>query len=453
MVVVQSVTPQIEFISYKNGAVYQEFSASSNYVSGMNLQSYQYQRSVNSFGSAFSITVKETSNNDLLETRAPFLDRVHTLDVVKIKENDLGSVNFVGVVTNIAYTASENSKLITISGKGIEFLLEYFTIALDASAMAWTGSENVMTNARNLEYKATDGGDGPAKISDVVNKSFNFFCEVATGAEKISNIKVKELIEKYMKNGASLLDGSSNLEFQFPISSNLLQNSTINWVNYIRNLLPEAVYEMYAIVINGVTKLKIRQMPYSASDWVNLPCVKIEDYSVVNYSLQKSIDEVYTNFYSYVEGTALSPEFWNNLTATTQGNMRSVTLTDKVKLYGYKPLQCNFIGFNTESNVDIRARFAALNNTLADWYGRLDEMLTGTLTIINIEGKRHAKIGERISFLGGQFYINTEIHNWNYGSSPTISYHLDRGGRYSTTGNFSELTGLSKALAELNNDN
>ena len=156
MVVVQSVTPQIEFISYKNGAVYQEFSASSNYVSGMNLQSYQYQRSVNSFGSAFSITVKETSNNDLLETRAPFLDRVHTLDVVKIKENDLGSVNFVGVVTNIAYTASENSKLITISGKGIEFLLEYFTIALDASAMAWTGSENVMTNARNLEYKATD---------------------------------------------------------------------------------------------------------------------------------------------------------------------------------------------------------------------------------------------------------------------------------------------------------
>lgn len=451
MVIVQSVTPQIDFISYKSGSVYQEFSASSKYVSGMNLQSYQFQRSIRNTSGSFSITVKEDFNNSLSDSTKPFLDRVHNLDIVKIRENDEKDVDFVGFVTEISYSASEGNKLITISGKSIDSLLEFFTIALDASAMAWT-DQYIAVEARNLEYKSTDGGKGAATISDVVKKSFDFFCDVATGLDKLSNVKVIELINKYMINGGSLLDETSKLSFEYPISSNILQDSTVNWLSYIRNLLPEAVYEFYSVVKNGVTKLKVRQVPFSASSWIKLPLVKIEDYSLINYSLQKSIEEVYTNFYSYVEGSSLSPDFWNKLTATTEGSTASVTLVDKVKLYGYKPLQCNFIGFNTESEVDIREKFARLNKLLAEWYGNLDEVLTGSITIVNIAGNVNAKIGERISFIGGQFYVIGENHSWNYGDSAKITYQLDRGGKYSTSGVFTELTGISRNLVELNND-
>lgn len=454
MVKVQSVTPEVFFKSYSTGETYQIFSAlnKDNYISGANLQSYSFQRAVNNLGGSFSISVKERTNNNTNYNKT-FLDKLSTLDIVLIKENGQ-KIDFVGVVTSISYTASEGGKLINVSGRSIEFLLEFFTIALDATAMAWTNTQ-VAVDAKNNAFKHSMSTDDPVTISDMVKKSYDFFCEVATQMNKLSNVAVKDLIDRYMTGSdGNLLDGTSTLRYQYPISSNLLQNSTVNWIQYIRNLLPEEVYEIIPdLKSNGLTKLKIRLMPFSASDWIKLPITQIQDYSLINYTLSKSIEEVYTNFYSYVEGSSLSPDFWNHLNASQEGNTKSVTDVDKVKLYGYKPLQCNFIGFNTESTneKDLLSKMTDLNKQLADWYGKLDEVLSGNITIANIDGLANAKIGERVAFIGGQFYVTSENHAWQYGSCAKITYQLDRGGAYTNSGVFSALTGISKSLRELNN--
>lgn len=445
---VQSVTPKIEFFSYKDYRSYQVFSATSNNYSGQNLLSYSFSKSVDNFSGSFQITIREESDMTVYteNDRKPFLDKVHSLDVVKIIENGEDTPDFIGVVTTISFTATEGNKTINISGHSLEYLLEFFTISLDATAMAWANTY-VNVESENRDYKSTNGGSEAASIKDVCKTSYNYFCGIANQYKKLSNSKVMDLIDKFM--GSDIFDCQTNLKFKYPIASNILQNSTITWSNYIRNLLPQNVYELYGINSNGKVKIRAREVPFNASDWVNLRKVQIQDYSLINYTLTKSIDEVYTNFYSYVEGSSLSPDFWNRLNATSEGNVLSETNMEKTALYGYKPLQCNFIGYNTDSNVDIKKQFLELNKNLADWYGKLDEMYDATITVVNIEGDPIAAIGEVVKFLGGEFYVVGAEHSWQYGVSPKVTYHCERGGKYSN-GKFSELTGISLPLAELN---
>ena len=67
---------------------YQEFSTNSKDVSGKNLLSYNFQRSVNSFSGSFSISVKEENiYSSYVEQKKPFLDMVNPFDVVTIQED------------------------------------------------------------------------------------------------------------------------------------------------------------------------------------------------------------------------------------------------------------------------------------------------------------------------------------------------------------------------------
>lgn len=445
---VQSVTPVVEFFSYKDYKSYQVFSASSKSYSGKNLLSYSFSKSVSNFSGNFQITIREETDMTIYSEneRKPFIDKVHALDVVKIIENDNNEPDFIGIVTTISFTGTEGNKTINISGYSIEYLLEFFTISLDATAMAWANTY-VNVDSKNRDYKSTNGGSDSASIKEVCKTSYNYFCNIANQYKKLTNTKIMDLINKFM--GSDLFDCPDSLKFKYPIASNILQNSTINWSNYIRNLLPQNVYELYGIITNGKVKIRAREVPFSAGAWNKLEKTKIKDYALINYTLTKSIDEVYTNFYSYVEGSSLAPDFWNRLNASSEGNILAETNNEKTALYGYKPLQCNFIGYNTESKVDIQKQFKELNKNLADWYGKLDEMYDATITVVNIQNEPIAAIGEVVQFLGGEFYVVGTEHSWQYGVSPKVTYHCERGGKY-TNGKFTELTGISLPLAEIN---
>ena len=164
-------------------------------------------------------------------------------------------------------------------------------------------------------------------------------------------------------------------------------------------------------------------------------------------------------FYSYIEGSPVSPEFQENLNAIQLGkNVASAPaklLEDKIAKYGYKPLKCNFIGFRTEAANKVADSFVEkigkLNETIADWYGNLDTMYDATISVVrDNNGTDIGFIGERLKFLGGEFYITGLEHSWRYQESIKITYHCERGGKYDDVGKYHELINITKPLAEFN---
>jgi hypothetical protein len=63
-------------------------------------------------------------------------------------------------------------------------------------------------------------------------------------------------------------------------------------------------------------------------------------------------------------------------------------------------------------------------------------MYSGTITLITDfnEPSTNPRIGCRLGFLGGEFYINKTEHTWQYGSTPTIKLHVSRGMIYDKSG-------------------
>lgn len=458
MIKIQSAQPIIEFVDCNSNAIYHTFSPTSTDVSGQGLQSYNFTRSTEQFSGQFSISIKEDTNNKILSES--FSDKVKALDIIKIYEHNNNIADFIGIVTTMTINGNANGqKILTISGQSIECLFEFLTLSLDTTALAWT-NKNIQVDYKSMDLKLNlNGGKDGANHENIIYEIYKNFSSVVKDYKELSNILLIDIINQYF--GEEFLEKNTFIKgkFDYPITSNLYSNSTINIINYIRNLYPENVYELYGILENGKSKIRLRENPFPSSKdvntWLSLKKTEIQDYSLINYSLTKSINEVYTAFYSYVEGSVLTPEFYNRLNASDKGIKSAVTIPEKIKKYGYKPLQCNFIGFNTEQaendklNNELAIKYSELNQKLADWYGYFDEMYDLNITIANILDEENAKIGERIGFIGGEFYVTNESHSWSYGQTPKITYQCERGGKY-FNGKFKKLDGISNALVELN---
>jgi hypothetical protein len=117
-----------------------------------------------------------------------------------------------------------------------------------------------------------------------------------------------------------------------------------------------------------------------------------------------------------------------------------IAIRDKAKIaiYGFKPLEISYRGYNRQGNekgkeIDpLKQAFKALNKKAQFWYSRLDEMYSGTITVITdfIEPETNPRAGFRAGFLGGEFYITKTEHRWQYGGTPTITLTLTRGMHY-----------------------
>lgn len=443
-----STSPKIEFYSHKGSNKYYEFSQTSEDISGRNLQAYNFHRQVNVFSSSFSVTVKESTKDG----NTDFIDQVNPLDVVKIYEND--TLCYVGLVTNISYSSQSSgfSKLCTVSGKGIEYLLEYLTVALDATAMSFLGENESTLSVEALNAALTTSlskGDEPCTVEHFLEKVYKSFTqfENMTG---ITNIELFSLIEKFLGKDADFFSLEDGLEFLLPISSSLFSQSTVNMISYIRNLLPDIVYEMFAVIEGNKTVIKVRRTPFNQERWgaLNEP-YRIYGDVLTDYSLNKSIDEVYTVFYSYVEGSELSPDFYAKINSNIKGNSMAKKNLSKLGIYGYKPLITSFIGFNRESEgSSYIKKMEGLNEDLLVMFGHQDELFSATIGIIKTDSNIPT-IGQRLKFLDGEFYVVGESHQWSYGQSIKVTYNCIRGGKYDADGNYTgPITNIGRKLSE-----
>ena len=467
--VIQKTSPKIEFYSSKTNLPYQVFAKDNeSQQSGQNLQSYSFQKSINNIAGTFQIVVKE--DVDGFSNSNSFYNNVNTLDIVTISEGN-DDIDFIGVVTTISYAGQANGfqKLINISGRSIEFLFEYLNISLDATAMAWTQGETNITVANlNVKFavkeytsKEDPGKEtGAVSVKGALNTLFNSFCDVARQkVPNLANTKIIDIINFWY--GGSIFECDPEMKFKYPISSNLFTDGTINILSYIRNLLPSNIYEIYGIVKSGRPKIMVRQVPFNPEDWVKLPYLYIDSDFLTQFTFTKSIEEVYTVFYSYIEGSQISPAFQEALNAIQNGlnmeNSGAAWNKEKIARYGYKPLKCNFIGFHTpvatEMPDSFKKNIKKLNQDICNWYGDLDTMLDATISVVKDSSRKRLKegngdIGERLIFNGGEFYITGNEHSWQYGQSIKVTYHCERGGNY-TAGKYSELKNITRPYGEL----
>lgn len=440
MAIIRQYThPKIEFIWYKNFKVYHTFSDSRD----TNLQSYNYTRAVNNIDGSFSISIKATSVNSNDFT---FANKVDPLDIVKIYDDADGDVDFIGIVSDIGYasTATQGGGIIQISGKSIDSLFNRYKISVDKTAMAVFNStaSNIENNSELMKKDPKTNKWLPLELNDIIKTSWDKFNQGVNNNKEISNFRIGEIITKYY--GETFWnEESGKIEFQYPIANHLFKDGESKFIDYLKELLPEKVYECFGTIKDNKPILQIRQVPFTSDRWNSLgKAIDVPMSVMTDYYLRRSDNEVYTTFFSYVQGSTESPDFYRAITATEKG-LQSYRTSDlnkeKAELYGYEPLFLSFTGYPSGFNDDatknntnnsVIEKFIKLNNEAQEMYSRLDEMYSGNFSIVKTKGFSSPKTGEKVKITDMEFYINDEKHVWQYGKPVTISYNVSRGGFY-----------------------
>lgn len=424
---------------------YISFTPNSADTSGRNLQSYNFERSIDNFGGSFSLTVKEDTEN----LKDPFMDKVQPLDIIVISEtgND-NKIDFIGVVTTISVgaIASNLNKVVTVSGKSIEWLFTYYNINADIKVAIFDNS------TANLAFKTdfeNQNGKTGYSIKKIVTASITTFKNEVAKFKEISNYIIGDIISLWFGNDPELYVDAPSDMFAYPISSNLFDGDKITVIDYIKKLLPPPYYELFCFINNtNELKLKVRKAPFDNPK----SSYTINPTHLTDYTLTRSCEEVYTAFMTYIEGTDKDPSFYMNKAAAEGDKLRGYNFAksnlEKSKLYGYQLLTCSLVGYNATPDAKTdNDKIEQMNKDLEKWFSKLDEMYTGDFTLVNVTKEKHAKIGEWLTFAKGYYYVISEKHSWNYGDNPMINYQVIRGGEY-PQGEFTPVKKLSAVYKE-----
>lgn len=441
MAVIRQFThPLIEFISYKDFKVYHSFSDSKD----TNLQSYNFTRSVNNIDGSFSVSLKATSVNYDANI---FINQINPLDIIAIYEDGKPFLDYLGIVSEIGFasTATQGGGIIQISGKSIDSLFNRYKISVDKTAMASFNSKarNIDNSNELLKQNSETKELEPLKLNDIIRSSWEKFNQGVKDNPAISNFKIGEIITRFY--GDQFWDrNAADVKFQYPIANHLFKDGESKFIDFLKELLPEKVYECFGTIENNKPTLKIRQVPFTSQRWDKLEKAKdIPLSTLTDYFFRRSDNEIYTSFFSYIQGSTESPDFYRAITATEEGftDYRSSDVNkEKAALYGYEPLFLNFTGypsgFNDETiknntNNSVIEKFKALNIEAQEMYSKLDEMYTGNFSIVRTKDFPTPKCGERAKISEIEFYLLDEKHVWQYGKPITISYNFSRGGVYS----------------------
>ena len=417
------------------------------------LQSYSFKFSTSDTDGSFSLTLYP-GNVGIEEI--PIFDMIKPLQIVYIYERDKEAKipDFVGVINRKKFVAQAGSGLrISVTGKSVASFISRFKISLDLNAMSLT-NQMIEQTAINTELTTALAKENPLLVSTVIKKIWEKTVELAKKAFKLSNFGLEKYISEYL--GSDFLDVEKGLKIKYPLASVFNGQSTINFWDIVGNIIPYPVYEKYAYINEkGETKLKIREVPFDCSadgyfstlDNLEKDMTELDPAIIKSFDLEISDDEVYTAFFSHIVGSPIDIDKALRLAAQTDGyGANEVSLyATKADIYGYSLLTISFNGYgkNEKDYKDGGEKLTDFNKRLELWYGHLDEMFKGTITLSTIVREQMPMCGEIVSFLGGEFYVNETEHSWSFGGNPETKLTVSRGGDYSTK-KFAPLKNITK---------
>ena len=454
--IAQSPQPTVEIIEFNPTANDEtsviKFSATNKDTNVNVLQGYSFKFSTSDTDGSFTLTLHQGNAEE------SFFDKIKPLQIVKIYERDKDCLipDFVGVIRKKKFVAQSGSGLrISVTGKSVASLVSRFKISLDLNAMAIT-NQLESQEALSTKLTASLANGGILKVSEVLQEIWNYSKTCASKCLEISNPDMEKYVGKYL--GDDFFSFDEEIELAYPLASIFSGQNTIMFWDIVSDIIPSPVYERFAFIDeNGVSKIKIREVPFDCSgdglgsSWDNLNRTELDPVIVKGFDFEISDDEVYTAFFSYVIGSPIEQDKALRLAAQTggYGSQALEIYKKKAGIYGYSPLTVSFNGYGVpekdfkEEQEKRSKSYETLNQRLLNWYGHLDEMYKGTVTLATVLKEKMPMCGEVVSFLGGEFYVNDVEHTWNYGGNPETKLTVSRGGDYSSK-KFGQLKNITK---------
>jgi hypothetical protein len=413
------------------------------------LLGYGFSESVDDLEGAFSFTVE---NEEIDKEGTTVFDLIPNRSIVKIYEGDLERPAFVGIIRRrhigMSMTSQGVKRSIMFSGKSIISCVAEYTVSLDVRIQ---GVANAMAKTHDLEDELSRKEN--ITIKDFTGITWNYFQDVSKELNEnrngVSNSAVAKIISDFIGEiGDFVTVTGKEQSIRYNIATVFFNQSNNSIADVWRNILPKPVYEIFSYrdKADGKPRIMVRQVPYGDpdngnDDWAKLPIYLISPISLTAYDLDQSDEEVYTAFASYIVGSPRDRKFY--LAVNQTGNDTLVEYdNEKVAIYGFRPLEINFSGYDRRGNTrnkdanTINEAIKDMNKRAVYCYSRLDDMYSGSVTICTDfnHPETNPRIGCRAKFLGGEFYINKADHAWNYGGTPTIKLTLSRGMMYDENG-------------------
>jgi hypothetical protein len=396
------------------------------------LLGYSFTESVDDLDGSFSFTVE----TGIINNKTIF-DTIKKRSVIKIYEGTEFPV-FIGIIRRRRLTKQMTGqgikRSIVFSGKSITSCVSEYMVSLDVKLYKVT---DAVSKNQELIEKLSE----VTTIADFIKITWDYFNEVSLKLNEnlngVTNTKIMEVIDKFLGKDFVTV-GGFNKNIRYNIATVFFNEANNHIADVWRNILPKDVYEMYSYC-DKESKIMVRMVPFgdpeaSENDWNKLELYPINPLSLTAYDLDQNDENVYTAFVSYIVGSAMSREFYQHIN-TTGADDRVRYDPEKVAIYGFRPLEINFMGYDREGNSEGNKNDSTIEaikkiNDLAKyWYSRNDDMYSGSITLCTNfnEPEKNPKVGCRAKFLGGEFYINKTEHTWHYLSTPTIKLTLSRG--------------------------
>lgn len=404
-----------------------------------NLLSYQFSLSVNDITGSFSITLFPDWNTTT--GYKSLCDILQKLQIVEIYEGDKKPA-FTGIIRRKKYVGQTSDdggvRRLVISGTGVTGLVSQFYINCDVKAQALTGQYIANEAVRKaLTLNLAD----KKKIKDVIKAIWDQFLEIS---KQNGTPKIAEYINKFM--GGDFFD-VEELDLKYPLGCVFMGEQTQDFYSLIDGIIPAPYYEKFAYVdTDGKMKIKIRKCQFS-DKWTSLPITELQANEVKNFDLCESDDEVYTAFYAYLNGYPIDEQ--KTLILSTMNNKIDPTLiisSKKYQVYGYRPLIVHFLGYSPkDGEQDSDTSLQDVTEEIKEWFENLPDMYSGNINLAMTYEKSSIQPGERVAYLGGEFYVEGVSHSWNYIGGGEINLSVSRGGVYSS-GKFSKFKELTKLI-------
>lgn len=423
------------------------------------LIAYTYEMAIESFESPFSLTFTPAAMNTAGDT---IIDVIRPLDLVKITEH--GEVKYYGLVESIRYSARMDeggpSRSISVSGYGISGVLDRFAMLLDQVILADSDTEiSAMQTAfaALMENLSAEYGENTS-FTLILNKIRQSYKEAMEKIGKFTpSTGIMKIADKYLQFGSDVFGNEMNPTTKYPMALSLFTYGQITLGQAFRGLVLKPFYEMFCRwePQSKTWAIITRPTPFSPSRWLALPKTEIDPVYVDAFDAGFSSAEVKTFFFAYLSGGALTYEQARSMYQNTAIKRDSA----KWAVYGYRPLEAAFRFVNQVSLSDKKNKITITKTNdgpngkaesisdeklmdeyatmLRKWFGRADEMLSGSITMMTIQNG--PKIGERVSFNGAEFYVEAISCSWQYGGRMNTTLRLTRGGNYNV--NFVSGTG------------
>lgn len=404
------------------------------------LVSYSFEESLHTPDSSFHLRLTLEAD----EQGRTWYNKIQLMDLVFISE--FGEIRYTGFVQNRRIAQSMGDKprrYIIISGSSIGAMLTNFPLVLDQ--FLYEGTTTAKAASRKLSARLAALQDTTnVSVAEILIAIYESYFELTQAVGTLGASQgIRGVIDHFMDVESRL---SSNVVVRYPMSFSMYQVGVNNIWEIISQVITPPVNELFGLWNPKTNKYEVvfRQAPFEEKDWRSLPITPLPTVAIREADLGNSDSEVFTFYLATLPGSGISRRK-AMVYDSGLGKIPQID-TEKWKKYGYRPMLVDFRYFNRDHEKTFSAGplMTVLSEMMKKWFERNDEFLSGSVTFMTmpISSRRKKtqspRIGERLSFLEGEFYIEKSEHSWEMEGPMETKLGLTRGYVYYADGSFRE---------------